>query len=492
MRAALLFLPLVVFQAIAQDAKVQVPSASEFRQAEKTVKGLYKDDYAKVGRADRVALARKLLESARGTKSDAVVRYYLLVDAKDLGAVNGDPETAFAAIDELALSYEVNSSQLRVTALADAKKAAVVLDAAIDLVRFLLKRSDLSSQKEDYEEASRWMDEAKAVVKNVKEPSLLKEVQALSADLADARKEAVAAKKAQGVLTDSFDDPEANLTLGRYLAFFRSDWDRGLRLMSKGPDGPLKTAAKVEVGGALTPETGLEKGEAWLEAAAKAPYKRKTLARARYWLESSLKTAAGIVRAKIEKRLDDLDKADLGPTAVNVAKAFDAKKDSVAGDWKLLGSGILSPRSVAGVPHKAIVPFEPGEEYDLRILIEPKEDGHCGIGLVSGSSQAILSVNGGGCGLANIDGADTAARYSGPLLNDKEIHVLFISVRKTGIAAQFDGKSVLDWRGEAKRLSVNGLWTVPNAKALFLISGGSYNFIRIVYVPVTGSGKALR
>src|SRR5581483_4300245 len=101
-----------------QDKKLDIPDEAALKEAEKTVKSLFKDDYAKRAPADRIALAKNLLKQGMDTKDDNAARYILFRESQDLAARNGDIETAYKAIDEMTRIYATNSLSLRSAALA--------------------------------------------------------------------------------------------------------------------------------------------------------------------------------------------------------------------------------------------------------------------------------------------------------------------------------------------------------------------------------------
>lgn len=474
-----------------QPPRLPIPSGADVKKAEKTIRELFKADYMKTARADRVVLGQKLLEAGKGTKNDPVIRYTLLLEAEGCASVHGDLKTAFAAIDELAGSYEVDADARKAVALAEAKRSSALLEAAVDLTQFMMERANSSAAKELYDEALKWADEAKAVVRGVRDPALPKEVALFASELAEMRREYVIAKKALDTLSGNTDDPEANTSYGKYASLLRGEWEKGCRLIAKGIEGPLKEAGKAELGGLATPEGALEKGESWLLTAGKESglYKRRAIARCRFWLQNSLSSAAGITRVRMDRRLDDLDQLEFGASVINVAKLF-TPKHSVEGAWKNEQSGILSPLHAGGVPHKAAVPYLPADEYDLHILLESREGGHCGVGLVLPvGGPVVVHMDAQKTFLGEVEGKNFTSNL-GAVAKGK-VYSLHIAVRRSWISVRLDGAQVLDWRGDFKRLAPAGIWGIPG-KSLYLLSGGSFLFSRIVHVQVTGAGKPLR
>jgi hypothetical protein len=68
-----------------------------------------------------------------------------------------------------------------------------------------------------------------------------------------------AVKKAEAKLVESPDDPEANLFLGKYLAFGKGEWERAIPCLSKASDPFYKALADKEKAGS----NALDVGDAW-------------------------------------------------------------------------------------------------------------------------------------------------------------------------------------------------------------------------------------
>lgn len=98
-------------------------------------------------------------------------------------------------------------------------------------------------------------------------------------------KEEEEVKKANAILTQAPDDPQANLTCGKWLAFSKGDWETAIPYLSKGSDPTLKDLATRDL---LLPKSIQERlamADSWSDAAKKSPpYSRQKLYdRAAYW-----------------------------------------------------------------------------------------------------------------------------------------------------------------------------------------------------------------
>src|SRR5262245_40431958 len=77
-----------------QDKKSDIPDDAALKEAEKTIKSLFKEDYAKRSPADRIALAKNLLKQGVETKDSPAARYVLFRESQEIAAKAGDIETA--------------------------------------------------------------------------------------------------------------------------------------------------------------------------------------------------------------------------------------------------------------------------------------------------------------------------------------------------------------------------------------------------------------
>src|SRR5262249_6505563 len=89
-------------------AKQPIPALAAQAAAEKSIKSLYKSEFAKSSVALRSHFARELIEYGSKTNDDPVVRFVYWREASDIAAQAGDPITALRAIDSLAQEYLVD------------------------------------------------------------------------------------------------------------------------------------------------------------------------------------------------------------------------------------------------------------------------------------------------------------------------------------------------------------------------------------------------
>jgi serine/threonine protein kinase len=282
--------------------RVSVPNSTVQKDAEKQVRTLFKEDYAKKAPADAQALARKLLDLGGTVSSDEGARFVMLRDARDLAAQAGDLETAMKAVDLLSQSFEIEPVSSKVAVV---NKAAPLMRGVEGML--LLSKAYLSIMEEgvasgQYDPAVTVASKAEGSAKASNDPILLSRIQSVSKDLTFLQRESASVRSAAKTLEQKPDDPLTNLSVGRFTCLGAGDWAKGLPLLAKGSDALLKAAAEKELAGG----DDAAAGDAWWAAAEKertAEYKKRMQARAARWYLSALPGAAGLVKVQMESRL---------------------------------------------------------------------------------------------------------------------------------------------------------------------------------------------
>ncbi len=463
------------------------PVGPELRRAEKQIREAFGEEYAARGWSARIALAKKLLESGLATQNDSAARFVLLREARDIAALALDLDTAFAAAGKLADLFDVALDDMRAAAVASAKKAASRPEEASALAAALLGHAEESFKKSDHESAARWAREAEQIARSARD-------QALAARAAELRKEHEGARAAELKLSVCPEDPEANLVYGRFLCCLMDDWPTGLQLLARGADPLLRDLARMDLAGPSTVEAQIEMADGWFELATKdgAPDRRRFLSRARTWYETAAKGASGIVKARIERRMEEIQRWIT--TAVDLLKLIDLKLDVIVGAWKLEGGALISP-SMGQIR----IPYAPPAEYDLEMVVRKNPPHVLKIGLAAGEVRfevALDNLSATLSGIFMVDGKpaqlnETAFRERA-FTSDKPARVL-VSVRRMGVSATVEGRKVVDWRGDLRRLSLHEWWKAGDRSTLLLGSNsGPYVVERMVLITAAGSGRRLR
>lgn len=482
-----------------QQAKAPPPAAAEQARAEKEIRSLFKDDLARKDRDGKRAAAVKFLAQAGDSRNQPVSRYVLLGMTRDLATEALDVTTCFAALEQLDLGWETGRDLFvqKATALLAARKNATSAEDSSKLADAHLGLVDHAVAANRFDDALAAADHASKIAKD---PERLGRARRLAQQIPLLKSEAEAARTAELGLAADPDDPEANLVLGRYIAFARGDWDRALPLLAKGEDAALAEVARSELARAGDPEA---LGEAWwrLSEREKNPlHKGRYADRAGQLLEQALAETKGLARLKIEKRLLEIGHKPGKPSRfLDLLPMIDPLKDMVQGQWSAAPGSLTSP--VTGMFDLIEIPYAPGAEYDLRLLVERKEgDSTLTIGLVAGGRQFVVQLDGWAerdvCGLSLVDGKDSRfneTTVKKKIFSNGKTVALTCAVRRTTVEVSVGGEKLLSFSGDPARLSVPQYWKSRNTSTLFLSSSNTrYVFTKIQLVAHAGEGKPLR
>jgi WD40 repeat protein len=290
-------------------AKLPVPEADKQDEAEKTIKNLYKDDYAKKSNADRVAFAGKLMDIARDTPDKPVERFVLLREARELASQAADVKLAIKAIDELAVSYAIDSVEMKVAILEKAFGLASTVTGARTIADqyFALAEELLAGDR--HEQASGLLAKAAEFARKTPDRNFVNQVEARSKDALKLKEEFEAVKAHAATLKTKPNDPAASLAVGKYYCFTKGDWSKGLPLLAAGEDSALKALAQKELANPDKGPAQVDLANAWWDFAQMQaePLKQQLLRRAHYWYEFGVMDVTGLAKTQAENRVKELE-----------------------------------------------------------------------------------------------------------------------------------------------------------------------------------------
>jgi hypothetical protein len=494
----LLIRPLILFLltvGVHQDkpAIAPEPDANAQKETLKKVRDLFKDEYAKKLPADQLTLARKLLQNGVETTDDPVTKYVLLKEAREIAIAAGDPETALRAADETAKVFAVDGSALKLAVLG--KIPVKEPDAARAAAKGYLALVGDAIKAENFEAAGTAAQRAEALAKAAQDAALV-------ARAVELKNEAVSLKTEAARVKPLLEKPGPNdgEAIGRYLCFVKGDWDTGLPHLIAGAKPPLKTAAEKE---ALNPQDAagqVDLADLWWDIAQKEKSswrKDRIFAHAKHWIDLAAPTAAGLIKVRVQKRIDDLEA--LQPGYVNLLKMVDPTKDGILGSWKVEEGKLISG---SGKLVRLEFPYQPPAEYDFRVVFSRISGGNNVSQILSRQGKGFiwimeLGLSRCGFGLCRglwiTDPTNPSITEVPTTQNDAGPHTSVLEVRKDRIRCLFDGKLVRDYKTDYSDLSMNPDWKLRTEQLLGLGCWESpTEFQRVDLVEVSGKGKRLR
>lgn len=306
------------------------PDSFAQAKAEKTIKDLFKDDFAKKKATDLQDLAGKLIKQAGDTADDPAGKFVLYRLAIDAAARAGDAGLVLQGVEAQSKDFAVDAAAIKAAALDTTVRSTsglvdyqAVLDAA-------LAAADEAQGADNYDTAGRLLRTAQTAagkLKDTKTATMASE----RGKLVDAiQKEFDNAKADLETLKTKPDDPNASQHVGRFLCFFKGDWDRGLPLLAQGTDANLKSLAKKDINVPTAAADQAALADAWMDAAdaeKDAKAQMQIQLHAYSWYKQASPQLTGLDKAKVDKRIKDLDK---------VAEKLTVVKDPADTGWFVL------------------------------------------------------------------------------------------------------------------------------------------------------------
>ena len=470
-----------------------VPSEADRKQAEKLIRDLFKDEFAKNTPADRALLARKLLKQAPEARADAPSCYALLSLAEDCALQSGNLDLVWTIFEETGKTFAVDIAARKEAALQKIPVRSVE-DARKFSGLWLSLASELLSSGA-FDRAEKAASNAASQGKRAKELPSVTRAEALGKEIADLKGKYKGLVPARQKLQAQADDPESNSIVGRFDCFVKGDWATGLPRLAKGSDPSLKEAAEEELSAPSDPVRIAAIADKWSALAEKETGSSRTtvLRHAGVHYRSAVSALTGLSKVKVEKRLEEIARLAGSVDEVNLLGLIDPEQDNALGAWSKSGDTLVSTATDI-----VEILYHPPADYDLRMTVERKGGASnliLGI-LVEGRQVAVVLDDGDIAGLSRIDGLKplenkTASR--GILLPPNKERTLVVTVRKGGVALLVDGQKIFDWKGEASRLSRNPSNPLRRSDALYLISDKSQFVVKqYVLTPISVPGRKLR
>lgn len=242
------------------------------------------------------------------TPDDAAARYVLACEARDLGAELGDLALVTQAAEIMGGEFDLDQQLMLAEIYRDLLPKTRLSDANRALAESAVKVLDRALAVSQFEAAEILAKVAVSAAGKAKDTAFSKTVKAKSDEVAAHKHASEEAERAATKLAESPDDAEPHLLLGKYLCFYRGDWQQGLPHLSRGSDATLKDLATKSL---ATPNVALslaELGDAWWDAAENAKGKDKEALQsgAHLWYSQALPGLAGLNKVKAQKRLGEL------------------------------------------------------------------------------------------------------------------------------------------------------------------------------------------
>lgn len=227
--------------------------------------------------------------------------------ARSLAVEAGDTNTAMDAIDGLIQSFDgantfLDKATISLQALSrkarNDKQYAEVARGGLLVVEQLVA----AGRQED---AMDLLTSLRNSAMRSRRPELINTYKEMAGDLRTIREEADRIEGDLIAIKRNPDDPMLNLSVGKYVALYRGNWEKGLEMLAKSSDDALSAVAMADLVGARDAKTQIALGDQWWDLASKHSKieERNLKERAKYWYIKALPSTSGIERGLLTKRL---------------------------------------------------------------------------------------------------------------------------------------------------------------------------------------------
>lgn len=289
--------------------KLPTPTPAELQSASKLVAELFKNDIAKAKKpAERLALAKTLLQAGIEEQKDHAGRYFLLVMARDTAIGVGDMEVPFLALAELNKSYQVDTLALKAEALALLAKSTNSAASHKVIVMRCSEAMEDAVKVDRYDIAKKLADLALASARRSNDPPLVLAALNRSKEIAAIEEAYKDLAKAIQDLSKNSADSKANASVGRFRCFLKGDWVDGVSMLVWSDDADLRTLSEKELKSPADADELVALGDGWWSAAEKQTGFARTQIQthAASFYQKAAPHLSGLSKAKVDNRLKTL------------------------------------------------------------------------------------------------------------------------------------------------------------------------------------------
>ncbi len=291
------------------DDRVKFPPASERDKATKLVHDLFKEEFATNDAGAKASFAMKLFQQALENADDPAAQFVLYKESAE-AAVALNTELALRACDAITRRFEGPAAVMLEPIIDQVAAKATERKASEEVATFLLNLVEQTLVADDIEVAGRLHKLVESCAARAKSLKIARQVQAQAREIDFCKKNRDKVAAAARTLKSNPNDPDACLVYGKHACFLKGDWTNGLPLLAKSSDARLKEIATKELeSGADDRAAAVQNADAWYQSLGSINDYPKTQIQMRIYAlySNALPSVTGLTKAKIVKRLDELE-----------------------------------------------------------------------------------------------------------------------------------------------------------------------------------------
>jgi hypothetical protein len=288
-----------------------VPTPEAHRKSENEVKEALGDELQAKGVNEQIALAHKLAALANDTTDKPTERYVLAKKALDLAVKYCDVRLASDMVSGISTYYEVDAWELKAETLKQLAQSlyitplarSTIAAAAYDLV-------DRALADDRYDNALELATLSVNQSTGLRDTALHQQARETTDRIKQIRNSLRFIDDANSTLAARPNDPDANLTIGKFKCFVKQNWEAALPYLAKANDSELYRLVEMEAKSPTQPAEQVELADGWWELARQRQEQSDDLdlkamrGRATYWYRLAMPSLSGITLEKARKRTD--------------------------------------------------------------------------------------------------------------------------------------------------------------------------------------------
>lgn len=297
------------------ESLLAVPSDDEISSGVYTLKELFPEDYRRTQNKDKVqaqfaslSLARKLLKTADDTPVDSDGYYPMLSESIRLATIGNKPELGFQAIERLAQSHAIDAPAKQLKVLEHfAKKETRITDVRA-ASEFVLNSVQEAADAQKLDTAQTIVLTGDTIAKRTFDRKLQRSLAQAKELLETLKQQETGAIAALQTIKNAPDDPDANLTLAKFLGLRKGDWEGAEVHAARVDEDEVRSLFVREVAAPKDPIEILKLANDWWKFAETQKRAEKLqaveLAASRY--VSIFDDLKGFEKQRVETRLKDV------------------------------------------------------------------------------------------------------------------------------------------------------------------------------------------
>jgi hypothetical protein len=294
------------------DSRAPLPSEAEITSAGDQIRKLYADEYKTSKKVDeRRKFAKKLLDESKQVEAELPAYFVMLRASRDIAAVAGELSIALDACERIEQAFQVDEFAMVSQVLEQASPQLTDAASCQKLYDESMRLADLALDRDDFAGAKQSLRMAVSAARRTQKQGDLAAANRREDEVNASRLAFQKIAPHLHAIIRSPEQPTANAAVGRYTTLVKRDWEKGLVMLAKGDDLPLRKLAEDDLVDPSDHESQAALADAWWEWSeqASSPMEKSSARlRAVLWYQRAIPgLPPSLSRVRAERRVAESD-----------------------------------------------------------------------------------------------------------------------------------------------------------------------------------------